>query len=491
MMKHGQTLIVFGACLMTAVIIGCATSDIKYLAKPITKQQHVQKVKHKVMRIWRTTNPVGGRALFAIPTMEHIEQHAIRLSGKIDQRNVIEHFKQIEMNEREAMFAALQRRQIFDNVTLVHNNDPESTPISDYDFLIYLDNPSPGIIGWYIKTKGEPLARSIGDGVCKPMGFDISIRSWPFSSDSGLYLGSVQSDTPRMVSWLDSIEKLARTDKTVSSGTKMAPVVASSHMTRWALCVGVSRYQYAGKGGLTDLPFAADDATEFASWLEQAGWRHSHIKCLTDKQATERDVRIALESWLTKAKTGDLIVLYWAGHGFPDPEDPEKVYFACHDTDVRVPATGYRMDRIRRTLEERNARNVVILADTCHAGKLITRGDRGLSIVPSIKRMQQDNKVPKGWVFMVSADTDRKAVEHSSWRNGAFTHCLLKGLRGKADGFQSAGAKDGVVTLGELRQYLTTAMPDETQKVLGVAKHPLITTSSGDPSIWNLVLQGK
>lgn len=488
MMKFSQTLIVFGACLMTALVIGC-------VGRVATEQDHVQfvlsaqPVKQRVMRIWRTTNPVGGRALFVIPTLEHIEQHAIRLSGNIEpQRNVIERFKQIEMNEREAMFTALQRRQIFDNVTLVHNNDPESTPISDYDFMIYLDNPSPGIIGWCIKTKGEPFARSIGDGVCERIGYKISSYA--------INLYSVQSDTPQMVSWLDSIEELARTDKTVSSGTKMTPVVpslgyADSRMTRWALCVGVSRYQYAGKGGLTDLPFAADDATEFASWLEQAGWRHSHIKCLTDKQATERDVRIALESWLTKAKTGDLIVLYWAGHGFPDPEDPEKVYFACHDTDVRVPATGYRMDRIRKTLEERNARNVVILADTCHAGKLITRGKRGLSVVPSIKRMQQDNKVPKGWVFMVSADTDRKAVEHSSWRNGAFTHCLLKGLRGEADGFQSAGANDGVVTLGELRQYLTTAMPDETQKILGVAKHPLITTSSGDPSIWNLTLHGK
>ena len=149
------------------------------------------------------------------------------------------------------------------------------------------------------------------------------------------------------------------------------------------------------------------------------------------------------------------------------------------------------MDRIRRTLEERNARNVIVLSDTCHAGKLITRGERGLSVIPRIKRMQEQNQVPKGWVFMVAADTDRKAVEHSSWRNGAFTHCLLQGLSGKADGFQSVGPKDGTVTLGELREYLRTAMPDETQKVLGVAKHPLITTSSGDPSIWNLTLQGK
>ena len=96
---------------------------------------------------------------------------------------------------------------------------------------------------------------------------------------------------------------------------------------------------------------------------------------------------------------------------------------------------------------------------------------------------------PKGWIFMVAADTDRKAIEHSSWTNGAFTHSLVKGLSGTADGYLSAGPKDGTVTMGELRAYLNSAMPDETQKVLGVAKRPVITTSSGDPGIWDLSLQ--
>jgi hypothetical protein len=90
---------------------------------------------------------------------------------------------------------------------------------------------------------------------------------------------------------------------------------------------------------------------------------------------------------------------------------------------------------------------------------------------------------------MVGAETDREAIEHSSWTNGAFTYCLLKALEGEADGFESSGFKDGIVTMGELRSYLGSVMPDETQRVLGVAKHPLMTTSSGDPDIWNLSLQ--
>jgi hypothetical protein len=45
--------------------------------------------------------------------------------------------------------------------------------------------------------------------------------------------------------------------------------------------------------------------------------------------------------------------------------------------------------------------------------------------------------------------------------------------------------------MGELKDYMNISMPDETQKVLGVAKRPVITTSTGDPDIWNLTLQVK
>lgn len=259
----------------------------------------------------------------------------------------------------------------------------------------------------------------------------------------------------------------------------------------WAVIIGISKYKHSGPNGLNNLIFADDDAKVFARVLSDLGWSDSHVKLLVNEEATQRNILIALESWLTKAGPKDQIVLFWAGHGFPDPEDPEKVYFACYDTDITIPATGYRMDRVRSILEERKSKNVVVLADTCHAGKLITRGDRGLSIVPNIEKMSREQKVPKGWIFMVGADTDRQAIEHTSWTNGAFTHSLIKGLSGKADGFQSAGAKDGVVTMGELKDYMNTAMPNETHKVLGVAKRPVITTSTGDPDIWNLTLQAK
>jgi len=270
--------------------------------------------------------------------------------------------------------------------------------------------------------------------------------------------------------------------------TKEKFVVRPGFRKKFALVIGISNYRKQSKTGLTNLLFADDDAHDFSAALKKLGWRSSYIKTLINERATKRNIEIALESWFTKAGQDDLIVLFWSGHGFHDPEDPERVYFACYDSEIAIPATGYRMDRVRRSLEERGARNVLFFADTCHAGRLITRGERGVSVVPHLQQLRKEKKIPKGWIFMVGAETDRHAVENSSWSNGAFTHCLIEGILGKADGFESTGPKDGIVTMGELRAYLNTAMPEETQKVLGVAKRPLITTTTGDPSIWDLSL---
>jgi len=289
-----------------------------------------------------------------------------------------------------------------------------------------------------------------------------------------------------------NIQKSSTPDGGLVSQKQMlseSPSISSMRQNKWAIIIGISRYQISGPNGLANLIFADDDARAFARCLQHLNWPDSHIKLLVNENATERNIRIALESWLTKAGPDDQIILFWSGHGYTDPEDPEKVYLATYDTDIRIPATGYRMDRVRAAIEEIGAKNVLILADTCHAGKLITRGERGISIVPQIDKMQREQKVPKGWVFMVGADTDRQAIEHTSWSNGAFTHSLIKGLNGEADGFQSSGPQDGIVTMGELKTYMNTVMPDETQKVLGVAKRPVITTSTGDPDIWNLTLQ--
>ena len=348
-----------------------------------------------------------------------------------------------------------------------------------------------------VDSDGQALARFSSTKACSVRGAPVASGATEFGRSTqnllpdafNEILGEFFSDTRVLAALAKSAEEHRLAHRPGKAPASAAPAVRPIRKA-FAVVVGIAKYQRAGKAGLTNLVYADDDAKAFAATLKKQGWSDSHIKVLLNEQATQRNILIALESWLTKAGPDDLIVLFWSGHGFPDPADPQKVYFACYDTDISIPATGYRMDRVRGTLEERRARNVVVLADTCHAGKLITRGngEGAKGVRPYLAKLQKDKKIPRGWIFMVAAEADRKAVEHSAWSNGAFTHCLLEALGGKADGYQGVGKKDGVVTMLELRTYLSSEMPEKTQKVLGVAKRPIITTSTGDSTIWNLDL---
>ena len=256
---------------------------------------------------------------------------------------------------------------------------------------------------------------------------------------------------------------------------------------RWAVLVGVSDYR-AGTG-IPHLAFAAKDARDFAALLRRRGLPQDNVKMLLDREATKAAVEQALKTWVRKAGKDDVIILFWSGHGYPDPEDPSIAYFACHDSRLNDPASAIEMGEVRRWLERRGARNVVVIADTCHAGKVIRSANpKAISVGPSLEAMERARRIPPGMVFIVSAQADRKAYEDSSWTNGALTHVLLQALSGKADGYKGSGAKDGTVTFGEVRTYIQDRMPEETLKILGAALRPLIYVGTTDARINDLPL---
>jgi hypothetical protein len=91
-------------------------------------------------------------------------------------------------------------------------------------------------------------------------------------------------------------------------------------------------------------------------------------------------------------------------------------------------------------------------------------------------------------VFITSSREYSLAHENARWRHGALTYLLLQGLRRKeADGYPNPVTRDGRVTLGELRHYVTDQMPVETRTILGRPLTPLFLAT--DDRIWNLCLQ--
>jgi Caspase domain len=234
---------------------------------------------------------------------------------------------------------------------------------------------------------------------------------------------------------------------------------------KFALIVGVSRYKYHD-GGIGDLAYADSDARALRDFLqspEGGGFSPSDILFLENEQATVEALRGALTEFLPRAGPGDLLLLFIAGHGAPDPYAPQQLYFILHDTKLAdMPHTALPMDELKKVLDQRvRAERLVVFVDTCHSAglsgeKLVAaRGIENNLINLYASRLYTE----AGRAVITSSDVNEVSQESTRWGggHGVFTWALLEGLGGDAD-----ANGDHYVTAGELFDYVRDRVRVET-----------------------------
>jgi hypothetical protein len=231
---------------------------------------------------------------------------------------------------------------------------------------------------------------------------------------------------------------------------------------KFALIVGVSRYR---DDGVSDLQFADADARELRDFLrrpEGGGFKPDDILYLENEQATVEGVTASLDRILSQAGPNDLILLFIAGHGGPDPYAPQNLYYILHDTRVAdLSRTALPMTTLQEKLNLARARRAVVFIDTCHSAGLggaqpaSARGfENNLINLYSAKLFKEE-----GRAALTSSDVNEFSYENKRWGggHGVFTYALLEGLRGQAD----ANA-DSFITAGELFAYVRDRVRLET-----------------------------
>jgi uncharacterized caspase-like protein len=109
---------------------------------------------------------------------------------------------------------------------------------------------------------------------------------------------------------------------------------------RWGVVVGIGKYQ---SPKITPLRFARKDAEAIHEFLTNpagGGIPRENCQLLLDEQATLRNLRTALGTFLTrKAARDDTVVIFYSGHGSneqdPTGEQPDGLdkYLVPHDGD--------------------------------------------------------------------------------------------------------------------------------------------------------------
>jgi hypothetical protein len=275
------------------------------------------------------------------------------------------------------------------------------------------------------------------------------------------------------------VKKLSQVKAKAEKDAEVQPP-PSPVAVRWAVVIGISNYKHPTQR-LPSLRFADRDASAFAEFLKSdagGGFAADHVRLLTNEQATATEVRAALFEFLRHTVKEDMVVIYFSGHGIPDPDKPSNLYLVAHDSNpARIAATGVPMWDIETALVRTiAAERVLVLVDACHSAGA-AEGVRGIGVSGQFKTYFDElARTKPGRLVFTSCEGYEVSREAEKWGggHGVFTWALLEGLRGKAD-----LDKDGFVRLGEVLDYVDITVRRETAN----EQHPARAGTQFDRSL--------
>ena len=191
------------------------------------------------------------------------------------------------------------------------------------------------------------------------------------------------------------------------------------------------------------------------------------LHTLYDKEATRQKILSKLDELSALVSQEDVLIFYYAGHG---SMIDNKFYFIPTESSRLYDASSLHKEAIEASVIQEKFKNIkalkqLIVMDACQSGGsvelLATRGAQEEKAIAQLSRSA-------GIHVMASAGSEQFATEFNTLGHGLFTHVLIKGLQGEADG----APKDGKVTIYELKSYVDDQVPEVTRKLKGNPQYP-------------------
>ncbi|MCU1267893.1 MAG: hypothetical protein JWM21_4211 [Acidobacteria bacterium] len=281
-----------------------------------------------------------------------------------------------------------------------------------------------------------------------------------------------------------------------SRGAKLVfspPAEAKVEPSLFALVVGVSTYRKGGN--LHDLTFAAKDAGAMAVALETAGNRlfpaRTTITQLStagdkpERQPSKQNIIAALKEFAGKAKSTDILLLYFAGHGVSFGGQDGDFYFLTSDAstadlkDIELrDSTAFSSQELAKLILSIPANKQVMILDTCASGRLIEELTKSRSVDSSTIRAWDRMKDRTGLWILAGSAADAVSYESSRYGEGVLTYSLLKGMKVDFDKAMRKAEGDSApeyVDVSALFNYSADVVPLLAQGIGGIQK-PLIAS---------------
>jgi len=171
-------------------------------------------------------------------------------------------------------------------------------------------------------------------------------------------------------------------------------------INQWAIVIGVGNYKYLNE----DTFYSVNDAKIFSKQLS-AIYGSDHVTLLMDSTATKCNFKAAILNWLVpKVKSGDTVLIFYAGHGNSDYLQMYDSFGDSYDGNVRT-------NELNTWLNMLKSQNIILILDSCGSGGF---GDK---IVNSSR------------VILTGSTGTEKCWQEKLFRHGIFSYYLIEALK--------------------------------------------------------------
>lgn len=205
----------------------------------------------------------------------------------------------------------------------------------------------------------------------------------------------------------------------------------------YVVCIGIANY---ASPRISNLTVSEKDAKAMAALFKKGS---ANVITITGRHATKAAMLRAIAGQCSRARTGDRLIIYYSGHGFPGGFCPY---------DMTSISDGLTYAEVLKLMKASRASTKMIFADACSSG--------------SIRAPEASSRPRAGDIMMfLSSRGNESSLENPFLANGYFTKYLLRGLGGAAD-----SDADRKVTASELFDYVSKSVTRRTDD----RQHPVM-----------------
>ncbi len=216
---------------------------------------------------------------------------------------------------------------------------------------------------------------------------------------------------------------------------------SSAIVNKYAVLIGINDYHES----LGPLNYCVQDVKLMKQTLVEAcEFPEENILVLTDDQPEDRkptygNIHSWLASWLSHPEKGDLVFVYFAGHG---RELEGTAFLAPKDTTLdSLPVAGISVKAVREQMERSAAAQKVLVLDACHSGA-------GRDVATMSADFKEELAEGEGIYTIASCDKDQISYEWPEQNQGVFSYYLSQALKG-----ETPPDERGVITLDAVYEW--------------------------------------